>query len=91
MVEATAKWQDGEDEEDRVAFPLLSDADNAVCKAYGVFDRAHDHALPAVFVVSGRDGSIRFAQVGTTIRDRARIEDLLALNAPASAASRTPS
>lgn len=57
-------------------FPLLSDADLAVAKAYGVAMEGRDIALPAVLIVD-RAGRIRFRQVGETAADRAKPDDIL--------------
>ncbi|MCO5164762.1 MAG: redoxin domain-containing protein [Planctomycetes bacterium] len=75
--EDTRAWQADEDPEDRLSFPLLSDADLAVCKAYGVHDAAHGMALPAVVVVHAEDGTVRWTRVGESIADRPTLDELL--------------
>lgn len=45
--------------EQRLSFPVLNDADGRVSAAWGV------HAVPASFIV-GRDGQIRFVEIGYT-------------------------
>jgi len=74
--EETAAWQADEDPEDQLGFPLLSDPDSAVAKAYGVYDAPHGIALPAVFVID-REGAIRWRQVGESIADRPTAEAVL--------------
>lgn len=60
-----------------MSFPLLSDADRAVCKAYGVFDAEHDIALPSMIVVHAVDGTVRWTRVGDSIADRPTVDDLI--------------
>lgn len=76
-VEDTRDWQADEDIFDQISFPLLSDADRAVCKAYGVFDAAHDIALPAVVVVHGPDGAVRWTRVSESMADRPSADEVL--------------
>ncbi|TPV95270.1 MAG: peroxiredoxin family protein [Myxococcales bacterium FL481] len=58
------------------AFPLLSDADLAVASAYGVASKHEEIAVPAVFLVEP-DGRIRWHEIGDTIMDRVKPEDIL--------------
>ena len=57
-------------------FPVLSDADLSVAKAYGVAMEGRDIAVPAVFVVN-RDRSIYFRYVGENQADRPSARTLL--------------
>lgn len=77
----TVAWQADEDPEDRLGFPLLSDPESRVAKAYGVYDAPHEMALPAVFVID-REGAIRWRQVGDSIADRPPAEAVLEHLAP---------
>jgi alkyl hydroperoxide reductase subunit AhpC len=76
-VAETAEWQADEDEEDRISFPLLSDADLATCKAYGVHDVENEICLPAVVIVHAQDGTIRWARSSTTVGDRPSVDEVL--------------
>lgn len=55
----------------------MSDPDLAACKAFGVFDAAHEIALPAVVVVHAQDGTVRWTKVGDSIADRPALDELL--------------
>jgi peroxiredoxin len=61
----------------RLSFPLVSDPDVLIAKAYGVRQKDRELALPSVFVV-GPDGKIRFVRVGRSPVDRVPIRDVLA-------------
>lgn len=76
-VADTRAWQADEDPEDRVTFPLLSDPDLAVCKAYGVHDAEHGIALPAVIVVHAGDGTVRWTRVGDSMADRPGVDEVV--------------
>ncbi len=76
-VDETRAWQRDEPPWDRVSFPLLSDPDKQVCRAYGVFDVEHDIALPAVVVVHGGDGTVRWTRVGDSMADRPTVDEVI--------------
>lgn len=65
-------------------FPLLSDADLAVAKAYGVAMEGRDIAVPAVFVVRP-DRAIAWKKVGEDMSDRPSAADVVAHARDASA------
>ncbi len=73
----TLAWQEDELPLDRVSFPLLADVELRVARAYGVYDHAHDLALPAVLLLDRRDGAVVWKQVGESIADRAAVRDVL--------------
>lgn len=75
-VEDTRAWQDEEPPWERIDFPLLSDVDLAVTKAYGVYDAAHEIALPAVVVVHA-DGTVRWTRVGESMADRPSPDEVI--------------
>jgi peroxiredoxin len=62
-----------------ISFPFLLDEDRSVTKAYGVYHRmgkdAFNIARPATFLI-GRDGTVRWIQVGENQTDRAPLESL---------------
>lgn len=57
-------------------FPLLSDVDLSVIRAYGVEDAENGIAWPAIFVV-GRDGRVAWRSLAETYPVRAVPEDVL--------------
>ncbi len=59
-----------------VDFPILSDADLATTKAYGIEDVGKDIALPATFVID-REGKVRWLYVGDNPRDRPIVSAVL--------------
>lgn len=59
--------------EQRLDFPVLNDADGRISAAWGV------HAVPASFIV-GRDGQIRFVEIGYTTEIGLRLRLWLAAN-----------
>lgn len=75
-VEDTRAWQDEEPPWEQVKFPLLSDPDMAVTRAYGVYDAAHEIALPAVVVVH-TDGTVRWTRVGESMADRPIADEVI--------------
>ena len=58
-------------------FPLLCDPSRAAVKAMGVFDAAHDIALPSVLILD-REGKIAWKHVAESILDRPAEEELIA-------------
>lgn len=52
-----------------LGFPLLSDEDATVIRAYGVFHAEKRIALPAVVIVD-RDGIVRWRRVSDSVTDR---------------------
>jgi len=59
-----------------IPFALASDTDLRAIEAWGVREEDEGRSVPAVFVVD-RNGTIRFAQVGESVTDRAEVDDLL--------------
>lgn len=57
-------------------FPVLSDPDMTVIRAYGVAMKGQDIAVPAVFIVS-KDGQIRYRRVGESVNDRPTVNGLV--------------
>ncbi len=53
-----------------MTFPLLSDPDRAVIRAFGVEDAENGVAWPAIYVV-GRDGRVRWRSLAETYKKRA--------------------
>ncbi len=62
---------------ERISFPLLSDADLATCKAYGVHDAENSICLPAIVLVRAGDGTIRWTRVSSTIGDRPSVDEVV--------------
>lgn len=60
-----------------LTFPLLSDADVALTRAYRIEDEAKDIALPATYVVD-RSGTVVYALVGEAPRDLPLLDEVLA-------------
>ncbi len=59
-----------------VTFPLLSDEQRAVTRAYGVEDAENAISWPSLFVV-GRDGTISWRSVAPTYKVRAAPAQIL--------------
>ncbi len=59
-----------------LTFPLLSDPDMRVIKAYGVAMKGQDIAVPATFIIR-RDRQIAWRHVGETQADRPSAAALL--------------
>lgn len=59
-----------------VSFPLPSDPDLNVVRAFGVESSGSGVALPSVFVV-GRDGRVAYRHVGANQADRAGVDEIL--------------
>jgi peroxiredoxin len=59
-----------------VTFPVLSDVDLKVVRAYGVEDGENGIAWPAIFVV-GTDGAIRWRSLAETYPERPASEVVL--------------
>lgn len=57
--------------------PLLSDPDLATIVEWGVAMKGNDLAVPSTFVV-GRDGTIRWAYVGSDQSDRPPMAEIVA-------------
>ena len=63
-------------------FPILSDEDGRVAKAYGVYDLMGDGmATPSVFVVN-HDGVILWRYIGNSVSDRPSVEEILLRSEP---------
>ena len=65
----------------RYSFPLLSDPDGRVARAYGVLwvnDNYGEHNDPGVFIVRS-DKTLDFIGVTSTARGRAPVSDVLSL------------
>lgn len=60
----------------RLTFPILSDPDLAVIRAYGVEHLGHDIAHPATFIVD-RTRTLRFAYLGEGMADMPPVEKIL--------------
>ena len=60
-----------------LTFPLLSDADLATIKAYGVLNERQEIAHPASFVID-RKGVVRYAREDVDFRTRPSPDELLA-------------
>lgn len=73
----TREWQADEEADERVRYPLLSDADLRVAKAYGLHDADGGIALPAVVIVRHDDGRIAWLRVSETVGDRPSTEEVL--------------
>lgn len=59
-----------------VTFPIVSDADRALTKAFGVYDEGNDIAWPAVFVVGG-DGTVAWRSYEDNFKERVPIEEIV--------------
>jgi peroxiredoxin len=62
----------------RLTYPMVSDPDLEIARAWGVREKWRNAALPATFVV-GEDGRVRFVHVATNPIDRSSVTDLLAV------------
>jgi len=60
-----------------LGFPLLSDADLRVAKAFGVAMAGRDIAVPATFLVA-KGGRILKRYIGETMADRPDLDAILA-------------
>jgi peroxiredoxin len=58
-----------------LAFPLLCDPSRAAVKAFGVHDRDHDIALPAIVLLDAQ-GRVAWRHAGTSIFDRPDEDEL---------------
>jgi peroxiredoxin Q/BCP len=56
-------------------FPLLSDPEGRVIKAWGVWNEGESIAKPAIFAI-GRDGSLAWRFVGRDFADRPTDDEL---------------
>lgn len=65
-----------------LSFPMLSDANLVVARAYGVVDEENGMAWPAVFVVAP-DGRIAWRSLSETYKIRPEVADILAASKPA--------
>lgn len=61
-----------------LSFPLLSDVDLAVIRAYGLEMAGQAISLPATYVLAAGTGQILMRHVGETVVDRPRLAALLA-------------
>ena len=59
-----------------VTFPLLSDPERKVIRAYGVEDQENGIAWPAIFIVA-RDGNVRWRSLAETYKVRPTSEVVL--------------
>ncbi|MBL4844045.1 MAG: peroxiredoxin family protein [Planctomycetes bacterium] len=59
-----------------LTFPLVSDPNRAACKALGVYDKAHDIALPAI-VILDREGKVAWTYAGENVFDRPEEAELI--------------
>jgi peroxiredoxin len=59
-----------------LSFPLLSDPDLAVIRAYGVADESNEIAWPSEFLVD-RDGTIRWRATAESVGTRPSVADVL--------------
>lgn len=59
-----------------LTFPLLSDPDLAVIRAYGVADESNEIAWPSEFIVD-RDGTIRWRATAQSVGTRPSAADVL--------------
>lgn len=62
--------------DDGIGYPMALDREGTTIRAWGLTERGEKHSVPAVFLV-GRDGVIRFAQVGDSMSDRADLDEIL--------------
>ncbi len=53
----------------KLGFPLLSDEDRTVVRAYGVYHAEKKIALPAIVVID-REGIVRWRRVSESVTDR---------------------
>ncbi len=60
-----------------LSFPLLSDSDLSVIKAYGILNERREVAYPTTFVID-RSGTVRHAREDVGVRVRPSPDDLLA-------------
>ena len=59
-----------------LSFPVLSDAELATVRSFGVEDVPNDISKPAAFLVDA-DGTILFSKVGESATDRADLDQVL--------------
>lgn len=59
-----------------LSYPILSDPDLAMIRAYGVEDTKNDIAKPTTYVIDAR-GVVRFAYVGKRPPDRPLVDDVI--------------
>ena len=59
-----------------ITFPLLSDVNRAVIRAYGVEDEENAIAWPAIFIV-GQNGNVRWRSLAETFKVRPTSEVVL--------------
>jgi len=64
-----------------LGYAVLSDRDAAVVQSWGVYDREHGIAEPAVFVV-GPGGDVLYRSLGTRVEDRFPVADITRIIAP---------
>lgn len=57
-------------------FPLVSDEQRKLIRAYGVLDEENDIAWPAIFVV-GRDGKVAWCSLAESKSKRAGADEIL--------------
>ncbi len=59
-----------------LTFPLVSDADRTLTKAFGLFDQGNDIAWPAVFVL-GSDGHVAWRSFEDDYKERVPIQEIV--------------
>ena len=64
-----------------LSFPLVSDADRALTKAFGLYDARNDIAWPAVFVLAA-DGKVAWRSFEDTYKERVPIDEIIEAASP---------
>ena len=64
-------------EREKLSFPLLSDPDRTVIKAFGLDDPGNEIAWPAVYVLA-RDGTVVWRAFLDSYKERPPVSDILA-------------
>ena len=60
----------------KLSYPILSDPDGSMIRAYGVWHADKKIALPAVFVIDPK-GVIRWRRVSTSVTDRPEEDEVI--------------
>ncbi len=60
-----------------LTIPVACDPSREAVKAFGVFDHAHDIALPATLILD-REGKVAWKYIGETVMDRPEEDALIA-------------
>lgn len=61
-----------------LTFPLLSDPDRKIMKAYGVEDPETELAWPSIYIVDAPDGKVAWRWAADIYKDRIAAADVLA-------------